>query len=149
VAAQGATIDHAGTGPPAGAAAPEVSGVDLDGRPVLLATEQHHVLAFLTSGCTSCAWWWQQLGTAGPAVLPGVVAVTPDPGSDAPVDIRPLAGDRLRVIMSSDAWESYGIKAGSSFVVVERGRVRAAGTASDWDGLVALVTAGHVAEPGH
>jgi len=124
-----------------GAVAPEVWGVDLDGRAVHVTTDQHRVLAFLTSGCASCGWWWQQLASAGPTMVPGLVVVTPDPQTDAPEDIRALWRPGLTVVMSSDAWEHYGVRAGSSFVVIGDDRIQAAGTAADWDGLVALLSA--------
>lgn len=124
-----------------GAVAPEVSGVDLEGRAVRLPNGERRVLAFLTSGCASCGWWWQQLSTAGSMVVPGLVVVTPDPQTDAPEDIRALWRPGLAVVMSSDTWENYGVRSGSSFVVVGDGRIQAAGTAADWDGLVALLSA--------
>jgi hypothetical protein len=127
--------------PTLAAVAPEVSGVDLDGRPVRLATDRRRVLAFLTSGCSSCGWWWQQLAAAGSAMVTGLVVVTPDPGSDAPDDIRALWRPGLAVVMSSGAWEAYGVRSGSTFVVVDDGRIVAAGSAGDWDALAALLSA--------
>jgi hypothetical protein len=128
-----------------GRAAPAVSGVDLDGHRSLLDPQERTVLAFLTSGCTNCAWWWEQLSSAGRDLM-SVVVVTPDSETDAAEDVRLLAGAGLRVIMSSDAWEGYGVRAGSTFVVVEGGQVRAGGTASSWDGLVALLRAAALSE---
>jgi hypothetical protein len=122
-----------------GKVAPPLAGVDLAGRPVEWDPQGPAGLAFLTSGCASCGWWWGQLRDTGRVALPGLVVVTPDPGTDSPDDVRPLAGDRLRVIMSSDGWGEYQVRAGSTFVVVEGGRIRASGAASDWEGLVALV----------
>jgi hypothetical protein len=53
--------------------------------------------------------------------------------------VRDLAPDGAEVIMSSEAWRSYGIPGSPHFVLVEGGRVAGQGAASAWEQIGALV----------
>lgn len=125
--------------PAPGDPAPAVVGVDPAGNRASWEPTDGAVIAFLTGECLPCRWWWEQL--AGPAgrLVPDVVVVTPDPSTDDPVAVARLAGDDLRVIMASAAWETYGVAGAGTFVAVADGRVSAAGPAEGWDDLVTLM----------
>src|SRR5919201_4266720 len=57
-----------------GAPAPDVAGVTLDGEAIQLgmrAGGPSTLLAFLSSGCDTCARFWQSLGDPGGVTIPG------------------------------------------------------------------------------
>jgi hypothetical protein len=100
------------------------------------------VLAFLSSGCSTCQSFWDDL-RRGRAVLPGdprLVVVTKDSAFESPSRLRDLAPDGASVIMSSRAWRDYGI-AGSPYFVHAgpRGDVQGEGTASSWTQVASLL----------
>jgi hypothetical protein len=96
------------------------------------------LLAFLTSGCSTCAGFWETL--AEPRLPPGVetVIVTHGAERERPVRLRALAPDRIPVVMSSEAWEDYGVPGAPYFVLVD-GIVRGEGVATTWQALASLV----------
>jgi hypothetical protein len=110
-------------------------GLD-DGAPPTL-------LAFLSSGCTVCARFWDDLrrDDRPPAVPPAVrlVAVTKDPSHESPARLRELAPATVPVIMSSAAWQDYHVPAAPYFVYLERGRVHGEGSASSWAQIASLL----------
>ena len=130
--------------PPAGtranAAAPELVGVTPAGDAIKLAlTGAPTLLAFLSSGCTSCAGFW---GTLAERRIPGVpqaVVVTRGPEREQRGKIRSLAPVGVPVLMSSDAWEDYAVPGSPYFVLVEGSEIRGEGVATTWDALASLV----------
>lgn len=128
-----AAHDVAGRTPAGEAAAVAVAGVAHD-----------TLLAFLSSGCLTCAGFWEALGAGGDLGLPAhmrVVAVTKDPGEESESAIRGLASGHT-VIMSTQAWFDYGVPGSPYFVHVNAttGRVSGEGTASTWEQVVSLVS---------
>ena len=67
------------------------------------------LLAFLTSGCSTCAGFWEALGE--PRLPAGVQTVIVTHGSERerPARLRALAPDGVPVVMSSQAWEDYAV----------------------------------------
>jgi hypothetical protein len=110
-----------------------------DGSPALV--------AFLTSGCSTCQRWWATLADPAGFVagLP-VLVVTPSPATESRRAVAARAAPGLAVMMSSDAWVAYGVRGAPWFVVVSGGTVRAEGTATTRAELLALV--GDAAPPG-
>ena len=101
------------------------------------------LLAFLTTGCATCATFWQALGAPGLAV-PGdarVVIVAHDPAEESVSRVRSMAPRRVPVVMSSAAWEDYGVAYAPYFVYVSgpQGRVLGEGVAGTWDDLTSLL----------
>ena len=129
--------------PSSGAVAPPVVGVDPAGGPVTVAVARGTppvLLAFLTEGCYECAWWWRALASDHRAiVLPSLAVVTPSPSTERPEGVRRVAPVGIPVVMSSETWEAYGVTVASTFVLVSGGLVRAAGRASTWSDLAAVV----------
>jgi len=126
-------------------AAPDVAGATLagDGAKLSLAPgAPPTLLAFLTSGCSSCAQFWEALGADGADELPGdvrVVAVTKDGSHESPSRLRELAPEGLPVLLSSAAWTDYSVPGAPYFVYVEDGVIHGEGSASQWPQLASLL----------
>lgn len=120
--------------------APVVAGVDQHGDPAAVdwGGAPRVVLAFLTSGCASCRPLWAGLGD--PDTCPGwsIVAVTPDPSTESQGGVAGLAGGGVRVVMSSEAWTSYGVRGAPWLVAVRDGVVKAERPAAGREDLVEL-----------
>jgi hypothetical protein len=97
------------------------------------------LLAFLSSGCTSCERFWGTLGERRlPADLEAVI-VTRGSDREQRSKLRALAPAGVPVVMSSEAWRDYAVPGSPYFVLVEDGSVRGEGVATTWDALASLV----------
>jgi hypothetical protein len=132
-------VSGAGT---AGRRPPPLVGASLDDDPVTLAFDgarsRPTLLAFLTSGCGTCAGFWKTL--AEPRLSPEVqiVIVAHGPERERPAKLRALAPDGVPVVMSSSAWSDYKVPGAPYFVLVD-GEVRGEGVATTWAALASLV----------
>ena len=130
-----------------GAAAHDVAGRTPAGEAAVVAVRgvaHDTLLAFLSSGCLTCAGFWEALGAGGDLGLPAnmrVVAVTKDPGEESESTIRGLSSGQT-VVMSTQAWFDYEVPGSPYFVHVNAttGRVSGEGTASNWEQVVSLVS---------
>jgi len=97
------------------------------------------LLAFLTTGCSSCAGFWETLGEQ--RLPPGVQTVIVTKGSERERRgrLRELAPDGVPVVMSTEAWEDYEVPGAPYFVLVD-GVVRGEGVATTWQALASLVS---------
>jgi hypothetical protein len=126
-------------------AAPDVAGATLlgDSAKVSLAPgSPPTLLAFLTSGCTSCRNFWEAFGAGeieelAPDVR--VVAVTKDGSHESPTRLRELAPPGLPVLLSSAAWDAYSVPGSPYFVYVEGGTIHGEGSATQWPQLASLL----------
>ena len=103
------------------------------------------LLAFLSSGCLTCAGFWEALGSGGDLRLPAptrVIAVTKGPGEESESAVRGLAPSGQTVVMSTQAWLDYEVPGSPYFVHVNgaTGRVVGEGTASTWAQVAGLVS---------
>jgi hypothetical protein len=120
-----------------------LTGATPDGDVVALAFDGASpaptLLAFLTSGCTTCMAFWETLGE--PRLPPGVQTVIVAHGSDRerPSRLRSLAPSGVPVVMSSEAWTDYRVPGAPYFVLVDGG-VRGEGIATTWQALASLVS---------
>jgi hypothetical protein len=123
------------------AAAPSISGAMPGGDAIALdiATQGPTLLAFLTTGCTTCAGFWETLGERRLPPEVGIVIVTHDRGRESPSRIRKLAPPRVPVVMSSAAWTDYEVP-GSPYFVLVNGVVLGEGVATTFTALASLVT---------
>jgi hypothetical protein len=96
------------------------------------------LLAFLTSGCTTCAGFWETLGERRLPPEVQTVIVVHGPDRERPARLRTLAPPGLAVVMSSAAWEDYAVPGAPYFVLVD-GAVRGEGVATTWHALASLV----------
>jgi hypothetical protein len=117
--------------------ASDVVGQDLRGRPAHLELagtgSGTTLLAFLTSGCSVCLTFWEELGpdteTPGDARL---VVVAKGSGDESPATLERLARPGVEVVASSGAWVDYDIPGSPYFVLVEDGVVTGEGSATSW-----------------
>jgi hypothetical protein len=124
------------------APAPDLAGSTPDGDAIKLSlggtTAAPTLLAFLSSGCTTCHRFWEGLGDRRlPADL-RLVVVTHDPSRESPSRLRALAPPGMAVVMSSRAYEEYGVPGAPYFVLVDGG-VRGEGVATTWAALESLL----------
>jgi hypothetical protein len=105
--------------------APTLAGVTPGGDALALsvATAGHAtLLAFLSSGCRTCAGFWQSLREPDRLGLPPgtrLVAVTKGPELEVPAEVATTAHPGLDVIMSTDAWSDYEVPGSPFFVLVD------------------------------
>jgi len=124
-------------------AAPALTGVSPAGDAVALdfarAGEQITLLAFLTTGCGTCAGFWETL--AEPRLPRDVQTVIVTRGSDreSPARVRALAPPEIPVVMSSEAWDAYEV-AGAPYFVLLSDSVLGEGMAATWQAVASLVS---------
>jgi hypothetical protein len=126
---------------PAGAPAAPIAGMTPDADAVALdlaAPGGPTLLAFLSSGCSTCAGFWAGLEEA--RLPPGVrpVVVTRGADRERPARLRELAPRGVAVVMSSEAWADYAVPGSPYFVLVD-GAIRGEGVATSWPALSSLV----------
>lgn len=142
--------------PRAGGAAPQaVTGTTPDGRAAAVALRQGRglvLLAFLSSGCSTCRPFWTELGGGATMPAPEVrpVIVTKDPSEESHGRIAELAPDGVTTIMSSAAWDAFRIPVSPYFVLVDAtgGSVLGEGAAGSWEHVRDLLSAA-LADAGH
>lgn len=136
---------HVGAGPGTRAetTAPPISGTTPAGDVLTLAFDGPAgfptLLAFLTSGCSTCAGFWESLGERRLPPQVQTLIVTRGAEREQPAKLRSLAPEDVPVIMSSPAWSDYQVPGAPYFVLVDGG-VRGEGVATTWTALASLVT---------
>jgi hypothetical protein len=126
------------------AAAP-ISGSTLRGDSVTLSFGTGSpvtLLAFLTSGCASCAPLWAGLDEARDLtqMAQRVAVVTHDPMRESPTRLERLAPAGTDVIMSSAAWADYAVPGSPHFVLTDGdGGILGRGSALSWSQLQTMV----------
>lgn len=121
-------------------------------RTVSVTTGQPTLLAFLTTGCSTCATFWQAFADAGaaggdPLVRLGLpaglrlVVVAKGPELESPGEVAALAPDGVLTIQSSQAWDDYHIPVAPYFALVDgrRGVVVGEGAAASWERVRDLI----------
>lgn len=97
------------------------------------------LLAFLSSGCGACGALWDGLRAGAPVDGARVVVVTQGADAESRPLVRDLAPAGAEVVMSSEAWQAYGIPGSPHFVLVDDGRIVGQGAAAAWEQIGALV----------
>lgn len=80
------------------------------------------LLAFLSSGCATCATFWTSLQQPDRLDLPDatrVVIVTKGPDREIAHEVAALTTGRIPVVMSTEAWVDYQVPASPFFVLVD------------------------------
>ncbi len=102
------------------------------------------LLAFLTSGCTTCKGFWDAFrnDAALPRSVDRLVIVTRSNDEESPAALMNMAPDRHSVVMSSDAWNDYGIPVSPYFVLVDgpSNTIEGEGAASTWTQVGSLLS---------
>jgi hypothetical protein len=101
------------------------------------------LLAFLTSGCSTCAGFWsafadERLQVPGGARL---VAVTKGPEGDSPGRLTKFAPPDVPVVMSSAAWDDYEVPVAPYFAYVDgpTGAIVGEGASVTWEHLCSMI----------
>lgn len=129
---EGTAHDIVGTTPSGGAA-----------RAAVVSTRHTTLLAFLSSGCLTCRDFWDAF--ARDLTLPGtdtrLVVVTQGPEAESAATVADLAPDGVTVLMSSEAWNDYGVPVSPYFLLVDgpTGEIIGEGAASTWDSVANLL----------
>ena len=127
--------------------APPVAGMTPRGDALAITvTGGDHLtlLAFLSSGCTTCSGFWQAFRTPDQLGLPigtRLVVVTKGPELEIPAEVAAQAPTGLPVVMSTDAWSDYEVPGSPFFVLVDgaSGRRVGEGVANHFHQVVELV----------
>jgi hypothetical protein len=85
-------------------------------------TDGFTLLAFLSSGCTTCATFWDALQSPDSLDLPRnarVAIVTKGPDREIPSEVARLTTGRVPVVMSTEAWLEYEVPGSPFFVLVD------------------------------
>src|ERR671921_39062 len=115
----------------------DVAGTSLTGEELLIPVRgrgRRTLVAFLSSGCSVCQTFWDQL-RSGPLDVPGgarLVVVAKGPQEESTSRLRELAGPGLEVVQSSAAWADYGVPGSPYFVYVEDGVITGEGSSTTW-----------------
>jgi hypothetical protein len=126
--------------------AADITGITLAGDSVTLSLgpgSPATMLAFLTSGCASCAPLWSGLREDGQAaaLAQRVVIVTHDASRESPTRLRGIAPEAVETVMATAAWEDYAVPASPHFVLTDgAGGVLGRGSALSWSQLVTMVS---------
>lgn len=127
--------------------APAIAGITPNGdaRAVTPAgSAERTLLAFLSSGCTSCASFWEVVRQPDNHDLPPgtrLVVITKGPDREVPAEVQALAGSNQLVVMSSEAWTDYEVPGSPFFVLIDgpTGRRIGEGVASGFAQVAELV----------
>jgi len=109
----------------------------------VLGARHSTLLAFLTSGCSTCSEFWSAF--ADPRLkVPGdarLVVVTKGEDGESPSRLRKFVPNGVPVVMSSDAWEAYDVPVAPYFVYVDgpTEQVVGEGAASTWPHLAGMM----------
>jgi hypothetical protein len=126
-------------------AAGPISGITIGGDSATLSFgtgSPATLLAFLTSGCTSCAPLWEGLRQARDlsSLAQRVVVITHDTTRESPTRLERLAPSGAEVIMASAAWTDYAVPGSPHFVLTDgAGGILGRGSALSWSQLETMV----------
>jgi hypothetical protein len=124
----------------------DISGVTPTGDAASIAVSgaRHHtLLAFLTSGCSTCADFWSEFADTRLKVPGGARLVVVTKGNDAesPGRLRKFTPPDVPVVMSSEAWDAYDVPVAPYFVFVDgpNSRIVGEGAAATWRNLAGMM----------
>ena len=127
--------------------APTIAGVAPNGDALALnvgGAGHLTLLAFLSSGCATCAGFWNAFQRPNELGLPDrtrLVVVTKGPEMESPAEVASHVHSGLSVVMSTEAWSEYEVPGSPFFVLVdgESGRRIGEGVANHFHQVVELV----------
>ena len=102
------------------------------------------LLAFLSSGCSTCQGFWQDFA-AGAVEVPGdarLVVVAQSLADESESALRERAPAEIPLVLSSEAWAEFSVPGSPYFVYVDggSGRVVGEGSAASWGQVVDLLS---------
>ena len=98
------------------------------------------LVAFLTSGCSTCSGFWSAFADTRRLHVPGdarLVVATKGEEAESPARLAKFAPPEVPVVMSSDAWTDFDVPVAPYFAFVDgpTGAVIGEGAASTWEHL--------------
>lgn len=124
----------------------DVTGVTPAGGPTKLAiagSSELTLLAFLSSGCRTCAGFWEAFGDPTRRRVDGLdaelVIITKGPENESESSILNLAPGGVRTLMTNEAWLDYNVPVSPYFILVDGTRVIGEGAAATWEQVVNLL----------
>jgi hypothetical protein len=100
------------------------------------------LVAFLSTGCGTCAGFWDELKRPGGVELPEatrLVIVTKGEQDESISALRRIAPEDTLVVMSSEAWTDYEVPGSPYFLLVEGGHIAGEGSGTTWQQVRALL----------
>lgn len=91
---------------------------------IAVAGARHRTLvAFLSTGCSTCGVFWEELDRVDEIDLAGgsarVVIVTAGTDAESPASVAKVAPKGVVTVMSSEAWDDYDVPVSPYFVLVD------------------------------
>lgn len=131
----------------AGNAPSDIAGTTPTGSTVhvgVTGSESRTLLAFLSTGCSSCLPLWESLRSENPVsdlTDTRLVVVTKGPEAESPSRLQQLAPPDTTVVQSSEAWDAYAVPVTPYYVLVDgaTGEVVGEGSASTWAQVGSLI----------
>ena len=125
-----------------------VAGETLDGEAVALSLTNgtDTLLAFLSSGCTTCGAFWEAFAEREIDVPGGarLVVVTKSLDEESGSTLQKRAPRHVPLVASSSAWEGFGVPGSPYFVYVDgAGRIVGEGSAATWPAVATLMGQAH------
>lgn len=145
-----APLTQPGVSPPRTSDAPgvDITGTKPDGSPrqiSVVGTDHTTLLAFLSTGCTTCKGFWQEFGKRRNLELPGndtrMVIVTKSANAESASQLAALAPAHWPLVMSTEAWDHYGVPVSPYFILVDgpNGQVVGEGAGTTWEQVHSLL----------
>lgn len=136
------------TGAGGGAMAYDIAGTTPAGETALVGVTEvpgTTLLAFLTSGCSTCASFWRDFRNPDRLGLPlgmRLVIVTKGQEDESPSAVAEMAPGWATTVMSSQAWLDHEVPVSPYFLLVDgpTGRVIGEGAATSWRQVRDLMT---------
>ena len=131
--------------PERGSDAPDIAGTTLDGDAVAITAmaAPRTLLAFLSSGCTTCARFWSALREPSALALPRdirIVVVTKGLDLEERSALARVDPGVVELVLSTQAWIDYEVPGAPFFVLTDdRGRRIGEGLAATMEQVVELV----------
>lgn len=131
---------------PAGGRARDVAGVRPNGDAVQigLGGRGTTLLAFLTTGCATCARFWEAFAEGPPTDLPAgaerLVIVTKGLEDESPARLEELAPPGITTVATNAAWSDYRVPVSPYFILVSDGDVAGEGAAATWPQVASLLS---------
>jgi hypothetical protein len=130
-----------------GLVARDIAGVGLNGQVVGIRVHEAGrptLLAFMSTSCATCNHFWKRFGDEETLTTLGdvrLIIVTYGDGYERPAGVAAVAPGGIPLVMSSIAWQTYGIPGSPYFVMIsgETGLITAKDSAANWDGLLDLI----------
>jgi hypothetical protein len=119
-----------------------VSGETLDGEVLALSLlGQDTLVAFLSSGCSTCQEFWTSFRD-DPPLPPGarLVVVTRGASEESPSALQERRPNRVPLLMSDETWEAFGVPGSPYFAYVDAaGQLVGEGSGASWQQVLGLM----------